>query len=195
MSRMQRRQCGRGRRRAPSAGDSPACAARRYAAYGSVYTTLEVQALPATQIVNHPRSQTLQTLNALRRYAAYGACTQRWRCRRCQRRNNKHPRPQTLQTLNALRRYAAYGGVYTVLEVLALPAVPLTMTAGLLFGVGPGVAVVSVSSTAAATISFLIARYAGARPRGRSCILSAAVPGGLFLLHHALRQCKLPSSA
>jgi uncharacterized membrane protein YdjX (TVP38/TMEM64 family) len=36
------------------------------------------------------------------------------------------------------------------------------MTAGLLFGVGPGVCVVSVSSTAAATISFLIARYAGA---------------------------------
>ena len=62
----------------------------------------------------------------------------------------------------AARRYAAYGGVYIVLEVLALPAVPLTMTAGLLFGVGPGAAVVSVSSTAAATISFLIARYAGA---------------------------------
>ena len=59
-------------------------------------------------------------------------------------------------------RYAAYGGVYTVLEVLALPAVPLTMTAGLLFGVPAGTAVVSVSSTAAATISFLIARYAGA---------------------------------
>ena len=62
-----------------------------------------------------------------------------------------------------LRRYAAYGGLYTVLEVLALPAVPLTMTAGLLFGVAPGVAVVSVSSTTAATISFLIARYAGAQ--------------------------------
>ncbi len=49
-----------------------------------------------------------------------------------------------------------------MLEVLALPAVPLTMTAGLLFGVPAGTAVVSVSSTAAATISFLIARYAGA---------------------------------
>lgn len=57
-------------------------------------------------------------------------------------------------------RYPAYGALYTLLEVLALPAVPLTMTAGLLFGVGPGAAVVSVSATAAATISFLIARYA-----------------------------------
>ena len=58
-------------------------------------------------------------------------------------------------------RYPAYGALYTLLEVLALPAVPLTMTAGLLFGVGPGAAVVSVSATVAATISFLIARYAG----------------------------------
>ena len=58
-------------------------------------------------------------------------------------------------------RYPAYGALYTALEVLALPAIPLTMTAGLLFGVGPGAAVVSVSATTAATISFLIARYAG----------------------------------
>ncbi|CAK0785056.1 hypothetical protein CVIRNUC_008261 [Coccomyxa viridis] len=57
-------------------------------------------------------------------------------------------------------RYPAYGALYTLLEVLALPAVPLTMTAGLLFGVGAGAAVVSVSATIAATISFLIARYA-----------------------------------
>ena len=34
------------------------------------------------------------------------------------------------------------------------------MTAGVLFGVVPGAMVVSVSSTAAATIAFLIARYA-----------------------------------
>lgn len=74
------------------------------------------------------------------------------------------PEPSMSQGRSPARRYAAYGGVYTVLEVLALPAVPLTMTAGLLFGVGPGAAVVSVSSTAAATISFLIARYAGAPP-------------------------------
>ena len=60
-----------------------------------------------------------------------------------------------------LHRYPAYGLVYAALEVLALPAVPLTMTAGLLFGVAPGVCVVSVASTAAATVSFIIARYAG----------------------------------
>ncbi|KAK9813128.1 hypothetical protein WJX72_009521 [[Myrmecia] bisecta] len=54
----------------------------------------------------------------------------------------------------------AYGVVYTLLEVLALPAIPLTMTAGVIFGVVPGTLVVSASSVAAATISFLIARYA-----------------------------------
>lgn len=57
-------------------------------------------------------------------------------------------------------RYVAYGGVYTLLEVLAVPAVPLTMTAGVIFGPVPGVIVVSGASTAAATLSFLIARYA-----------------------------------
>lgn len=56
--------------------------------------------------------------------------------------------------------YLAYGGVYTGLEVLAVPAVPLTMTAGIIFGTVPGVIVVSAASTTAATIAFLIARYA-----------------------------------
>lgn len=56
--------------------------------------------------------------------------------------------------------YLAYGGVYTGLEILAVPAVPLTMTAGVIFGTIPGVIVVSAASTTAATISFLIARYA-----------------------------------
>jgi len=55
--------------------------------------------------------------------------------------------------------YAAYMAVYTALEVLAVPAIPLTMTAGVLFGAVPGTAMVSVSATTAATISFLIARY------------------------------------
>eukprot|EP00270_Netrium_digitus_P017763 TRINITY_DN660_c0_g1_i1.p1 TRINITY_DN660_c0_g1~~TRINITY_DN660_c0_g1_i1.p1 ORF type:complete len:423 (+),score=64.62 TRINITY_DN660_c0_g1_i1:224-1492(+) len=48
-----------------------------------------------------------------------------------------------------------YGG----LEVLAIPAIPLTMSAGLLFGPVLGTALVSLSGTVAATISFLIARY------------------------------------
>jgi len=55
--------------------------------------------------------------------------------------------------------YLAYIGVYSILELLAVPAIPLTMTAGIIFGVAPGTAVVSVASTAAAAISFLIARY------------------------------------
>jgi len=56
--------------------------------------------------------------------------------------------------------YFAFGGVYTLLELAIIPAIPLTMTAGVLFGALPGLAVVSASGTLAATISFLIARYA-----------------------------------
>eukprot|EP00873_Tetraselmis_striata_P000444 jgi/Tetstr1/420708/TSEL_011792.t1 len=55
--------------------------------------------------------------------------------------------------------YAAYMLLYTLLEVLAVPAIPLTMTAGVLFGSLAGTAMVSVSATAAATIAFLISRY------------------------------------
>lgn len=69
-------------------------------------------------------------------------------------------------------RYVAYGGVYTVLEVLAVPAVPLTMTAGLIFGPVFGVVIVSGASTAAATLSFLIARYA-ARDRVEALLSSS----------------------
>ena len=40
-----------------------------------------------------------------------------------------------------------------------MPAIPLTMTAGVIFGPLAGTAIVSASATAAATIAFLIARY------------------------------------
>ena len=53
----------------------------------------------------------------------------------------------------------AYFGLYTLLEVLALPAIPLTMTAGAIFGILPGTLITSLAGTLAATISFLIARY------------------------------------
>ncbi|KAG2493096.1 hypothetical protein HYH03_008759 [Edaphochlamys debaryana] len=56
--------------------------------------------------------------------------------------------------------YAAYAGVYMALEVLAVPAIPLTMTAGVIFGPIPGTLITSLSGTAAATVAFLIARYA-----------------------------------
>lgn len=60
--------------------------------------------------------------------------------------------------------YLAYAVVYTGLEVLAVPAIPLTMTAGIVFGPIPGTIITSISGTIAATIAFLIARY-GARDR------------------------------
>ena len=34
--------------------------------------------------------------------------------------------------------YVAYTFVYTALELIIIPAIPLTMAAGVLFGVGPG---------------------------------------------------------
>ena len=55
--------------------------------------------------------------------------------------------------------YVAYIVVYALLELLAVPAIPLTMTAGVIFGILPGTAVVSLSSTLAATGAFLISRY------------------------------------
>ncbi|GLC37887.1 hypothetical protein PLESTM_000659800 [Pleodorina starrii] len=56
--------------------------------------------------------------------------------------------------------YVAYALVYTGLEVLAVPAIPLTMTAGVIFGPVPGTIITSLSGTTAAAIAFLIARYA-----------------------------------
>ncbi|KAB1210962.1 hypothetical protein CJ030_MR6G019647 [Morella rubra] len=55
--------------------------------------------------------------------------------------------------------YALFVAVYAGLEVLAIPAIPLTMSAGLLFGSLIGTIIVSISGTVAASVSFLIARY------------------------------------
>ncbi|KAF8664046.1 hypothetical protein HU200_054953 [Digitaria exilis] len=55
--------------------------------------------------------------------------------------------------------YALFVLVYAGLEVLAIPAIPLTMSAGLLFGSVTGTIIVSVSGTLAAAVAFLIARY------------------------------------
>lgn len=52
-----------------------------------------------------------------------------------------------------------YGGLYFLLELVGVPALPLTMGSGYLFGVYKGTALVSLSSTAAAAAGFLIARY------------------------------------
>jgi len=55
--------------------------------------------------------------------------------------------------------YFSYAGLYVLLETVAVPATPLTLTAGYLFGVLPGVCVVSLSSTLAAILAFLTSRY------------------------------------
>ena len=71
-------------------------------------------------------------------------------------------------------------GCYVAMEVVAVPAVPLTMSAGVIFGTLRGTAMVSVSATLAATLSFLIARYFARDTVGR-CRLTASrverVPG------------------
>lgn len=55
--------------------------------------------------------------------------------------------------------YALFVAVYAGLEILAIPAIPLTMSAGLLFGSVIGTVIVSISGTVAASVAFLIARY------------------------------------
>jgi uncharacterized membrane protein YdjX (TVP38/TMEM64 family) len=51
-----------------------------------------------------------------------------------------------------------FGLMYTIAEVLAIPAVPLTASAGYLFGVSRGTAIVLMSASVAAAISFIIGR-------------------------------------
>lgn len=57
--------------------------------------------------------------------------------------------------------YAYFWLVYVVAEVLALPAVALTASAGYLFGVVPGTAIVLLAAATAASVSFLIGRTIG----------------------------------
>lgn len=52
-----------------------------------------------------------------------------------------------------------YAALYFVLELLAVPATPLTLGCGYLFGVRAGTVAVSIAATAAAAGAFLIARY------------------------------------
>lgn len=51
-----------------------------------------------------------------------------------------------------------FGLVYTVAEILAIPAIPLTASAGYLFGTVQGTSVVLVSASIAAAVSFVIGR-------------------------------------
>jgi uncharacterized membrane protein YdjX (TVP38/TMEM64 family) len=52
-----------------------------------------------------------------------------------------------------------YAAVYVAAVLLFVPGIVLTLGAGFLFGLGWGIAVVSVASTIAAALAFLIARY------------------------------------
>lgn len=51
-----------------------------------------------------------------------------------------------------------FGALYVLAEVLIIPAIPLTTTAGFLFGVPGGTAIVLISATIAAVISFQLGR-------------------------------------
>lgn len=64
---------------------------------------------------------------------------------------------ETIEGLGPLG-YLAFALCYIVLEILALPAVPLTASAGYLFGPVWGTVTVLFSATIAAGISFLIGR-------------------------------------
>jgi len=63
----------------------------------------------------------------------------------------------TVQSMGPLG-YLYFGGAYTLAEILAIPAIPLTASAGYLFGVRDGTAVVLLSATIAAAVSFIIGR-------------------------------------
>ena len=52
-----------------------------------------------------------------------------------------------------------YGAVYVVAVVLFVPGLPLTLGAGFLFGFWRALVLVSIASTIAAALAFLIARY------------------------------------
>jgi len=55
--------------------------------------------------------------------------------------------------------YLLYCGAYAGLELLLLPATPLALSAGALFGSGPGILLSSLGSLGGATGAFLLARY------------------------------------
>jgi len=54
--------------------------------------------------------------------------------------------------------YFYFAAVYTTAEILAIPAIPLTASAGYLFGLKEGTLLVLFSASIAASISFLIGR-------------------------------------
>jgi uncharacterized membrane protein YdjX (TVP38/TMEM64 family) len=87
--------------------------------------------------------------------------------------------PQTIiqQCIDTIQEMGPLGMVYfsivyVMAEILAIPAVPLSVSAGYLFGLPLGVSIVLLSATIAASISFVI---------GKTILRS-------FVVHHVLQQ-------
>lgn len=90
---------------------------------------------------------------------------------------------------NPRAAYATYFALYILVTVLALPAFPLTVAAGSLFGPAAGTMLVSVSSVAGATAAFLVGRtfargFVEARVGGnpRFAALDRAIGRGGFVV-------------
>ena len=64
---------------------------------------------------------------------------------------------ETVESMGNLG-FLYFGVAYTIAEILAIPAIPLTASAGYLFGPIEGTAVVLVSASIAAAVSFVIGR-------------------------------------
>ncbi|HET6898429.1 MAG TPA: TVP38/TMEM64 family protein [Vicinamibacteria bacterium] len=77
-----------------------------------------------------------------------------------------------------------YGIVYTVAVLLFVPGSVLTIGAGLVFGLLWGTVIVSIASTAAAALAFLIARYLA---RDRVEAMAKANPK-FRAIDHAIRE-------
>ena len=60
---------------------------------------------------------------------------------------------------------AEFWAAYVLCEMVGVPALPLTMSAGALFGVAKGTALVSTAGATAAGAAFLVVRYTGIRAR------------------------------
>jgi uncharacterized membrane protein YdjX (TVP38/TMEM64 family) len=81
--------------------------------------------------------------------------------------------------------------VYALAAVLFVPGSPLTIGAGVIYGLGPGFAAVSAGSTLGAACAFLVARYlardrverwAGDHPRFRAIDEAVGRDGGTIVL-------------
>jgi len=64
----------------------------------------------------------------------------------------------TIESLDTTQKALYFFAVYTIAEILAVPCIPLTASAGYLFGVVQGTSIVLASASISAAVSFLIGR-------------------------------------